>query len=307
MNSVRQKIVAFGGLGILFLFLVLMASGLVAGQIEKGEAQEAAAETAAEEIEEDAPEHEPKVLYFLKGHKMAGAGKRFPEDLSGAGYLCRDLDLTEAGEVPEDAALVLICGPLTDISEEEEAALEAYAGGGGDLMVFLDGDSMVLPNLEKFLAGYGVTVVNGVFLDPKEGYFEEYETLLLCDLYYSELTKDLTDLKKRYPMPMSRVFLAEKVADSLRMEPVLQTSEEACVYSFEETGKWNAEGFFEPGETGKYLTGVWIRRKEKTGTSDLVLFGSVQMLAAADTINTEEDPWGDPVELLTEVVMSLTK
>lgn len=304
MSSVRRKIIAFGGLGILFLFLVLMGSRYLMGHMGTGEEDETVAQTVSEETVESEAADEPKILYYLMGHKMAETGMRFPEKLTQAGFLCRELDLTEAGEVPEDAALILICGPLTDISEEEEAALEAYAGGGGDLMVFLDGDSMVLPNLEKFLAGYGVTVVNGVFLDPKEGYFEEYETLLLCDLYYSEMTKKAASLKKRYPMPMCRAFLVDD-GDGLRTEPILQTSGEACIFSFaEESG--SKEGAFEAEDTGKYLTAAWIRRKEEKGNSDLVVFGSAQMMITADQMDPE-DPWGDPVELLTEVVMSLTK
>ncbi|MBR1440738.1 MAG: Gldg family protein [Lachnospiraceae bacterium] len=304
MNSVRRKVIAFGALSILFLFLILMGSRFVMGKMEQGRADETAVQTALEETAESEAVDEPKVLYFLMGHKMAGTGMRFTTELTQAGFLCRELDLTEAGEVPEDASLLLICGPLTDIGEEEEAALEAYAGGGGDLMVFLDGDSMVLPNLEKFLAGYGVAVKNGVLLDPKEGYFEEYEPLLLCDLYYSEMTKRVAAMKKKYPMPMSRAFLIDDGA-GLRTEPILQTSGEAYIFSFAEESGSN-EASFREEETGKYLTAAWIRRKEKKGNSDLVVFGSAQVLIAADQMEPE-DLWGDPVELLTEVVMNLTK
>ncbi len=304
MSNMKRKILAFGGLGILFLFLVLMGSRYLMGQMGTGKEDETAVRTASEETVESEAVKEPKVLYFLTGHKMADTGIRFSEELTQAGFLCRKLDLAEEGEVPEDASLVLICGPLTDIGEEEEAAVEAYAEAGGDLMVFLDGDGMVLPNLEKFLAGYGVAVQNGVLLDPKEGYFEEYEPLLLCDLYYSEMTKRIADRKKRYPMPMSRAFLIDD-GEGLRTEPVLQTSGEAYIFSFEgESG--SKEGDFAAEETGKYLTAAWIRRKEKKGNSDLVVFGSAQMLITADQMDPE-DLWGDPVDLVTEVIRNLTK
>ncbi len=304
MSSVRRKVIAFGVLCILALFLLLMLFRFFMEKMEQGEENETAVQTVSEESASNSAADEPKVLYFLMGHNMAGCGMRFTTELTQAGFLSRKLDLTEAGEVPEDVSLLLICGPLTDIGEEEENALEAYAGAGGDLMVFLDGDAMVLPNLEKLLAGYGVAVVNGVLLDPKEGYFEEYETLLLCDLYYSEMTKRVAAMKKKYPMPMSRAFLIDDGA-GLRTEPILQTSGEAYIFSFAEESGSN-EASFKEEETGKYLTAAWIRRKEKKGNSDLVVFGSAQVLIAADQMDPEA-PWGDAVELLTEVVMNLTK
>ena len=144
---------------------------------------------------------------------------------------------------------------------------------------------------------------NGVLLDPGEGYFEEYETLILCDLYYSEMTKKIADLKKKYPMPMSRAFLLDGDGEGLRTEPVLQTSEEAYIYYFDGTEE-TAESVSESGDSGKYQAAVRVRKKENKGVSDLVLFGSAQMLAAADTANSE-DPWEDPVELLLEVVTYL--
>ena len=105
-------------------------------------------------------------------------------------------------------------------------------------------------------------------------------------------------------MPMSRAFLIDD-GDGRRTEPILQTSGEAYIYSFEgENG--SKEGAFEAEETGKYLTAAWIRRKVKKGNSDLVVFGSAQMLITADRMDPEA-PWGDPVELVAEAVMNLTK
>ena len=143
MMTTRRKTIAFGALGILLLFLILMAGRSVLKQTDtaRGEEGETAAETDLEEPAETAKEDRPGTVYFLKDHKMAGAGKLFPEALSQAGFLCKDLNLAETGVVPEDASLLIICGPLTDIGEEEEAALTTYGIAGGDLMVFLDGDS----------------------------------------------------------------------------------------------------------------------------------------------------------------------
>ncbi len=88
------------------------------------------------------------------------------------GYTVKTIDLT-LEDIPEDATMLVISDPAYDFSKgapgsgviAEIEKLERYLSEGGNLMVFLDGPSTNLPNLEGFLAEWGVTCEDAVLRD----------------------------------------------------------------------------------------------------------------------------------------------
>ncbi len=113
---------------------------------------------------------EKKKIYFVSGH-----GEHPIEDFGKDGYstvkssLEKDnyevdkLVLLEKGEVPQDAAVVVIAGPRKDFLPEEVKALEAYINRGGHLLVMLD--PYYDAGLKKFLNSYGFELSNDVVVD----------------------------------------------------------------------------------------------------------------------------------------------
>jgi ABC-type uncharacterized transport system involved in gliding motility auxiliary subunit len=76
------------------------------------------------------------------------------------------------GEVPKDAAAVIVAGPRTAFLEPETAALQKFLAGGGRALILLD---PVLPGpgappddygLGALLGTYGVKVANDIVIDP---------------------------------------------------------------------------------------------------------------------------------------------
>ena len=115
-------------------------------------------------------------VYFLQGH-----GEKEPEDTERDGYsavsgsLRRDnytverLVLAQQNDVPEDATVVLIAGPTTDVLPAEADALRRYLAQGGKLMVLLDPlfgpQAAPLPNLEAIVREWGIDPGNNVVVD----------------------------------------------------------------------------------------------------------------------------------------------
>ena len=115
-------------------------------------------------------------VYYLQGH-----GEREPNKTERDGYsavsgsLRRDnymverLVLAQMKEVPDDATVVLIAGPTSDILPAEADALRRYLARAGKLMVMLDppigANAAPLPNLEAILKEWGVTPGNNVVVD----------------------------------------------------------------------------------------------------------------------------------------------
>ncbi|MBI2433900.1 MAG: Gldg family protein [Candidatus Hydrogenedentes bacterium] len=110
---------------------------------------------------------QPKA-YFLHGHSEREVGDKEGEDGAAAfvdllqkeAYKVEVLDIDpNRPEVPEDCSILIINGPKSDLLPQEIAALEAYAGRGGRLLVLLNplsqrqGGLAPTPNLVSWLQG----------------------------------------------------------------------------------------------------------------------------------------------------------
>ena len=115
-------------------------------------------------------------VYFLQGH-----GEKESDDTERDGYsavsasLGRDnytvepLVLAQQNDVPDDATVVLIGGPTTDVLPAEADALRRYLARGGKLMVLLDPpvgpQAAPLSNLEAVVREWGIDPGNNVVVD----------------------------------------------------------------------------------------------------------------------------------------------
>ncbi len=120
---------------------------------------------------------QPKVVYFLSGHGERDLRDEHPDSgftrlraaIIDDFYEVKFISLAETGQVPEDASVVAICGPKTDLLPNELQALDAYIRGGGSLVVFIDFDGS--PSLVTFLQQYGVNLPSLIVLDPQNRMF----------------------------------------------------------------------------------------------------------------------------------------
>ncbi|MGH7805722.1 MAG: GldG family protein [Candidatus Binatia bacterium] len=103
-----------------------------------------------------------KVVYFLTGH-----GEHDIEDsdrrkgytsvrsvLTDEFYEVKPLALVGGNDIPEDASVVVIAGPRTDLLQDEIVKLDAYVRRAGNLMCLIDPGTS--PALGAQLARYGI-------------------------------------------------------------------------------------------------------------------------------------------------------
>jgi hypothetical protein len=117
---------------------------------------------------------EQRAVYFTIGHGERPMEKG-PESLSVLGSAIeqgigpvRPLRLMQ-GEIPEDAAAIVIAGASIDFFDFELQLLEQYLEAGGKMFVMLDpvvrkGSSIA--NLVRFLEKYGVFALEEIIVDP---------------------------------------------------------------------------------------------------------------------------------------------
>lgn len=94
-------------------------------------------------------------VYFLEGHGEAALDdvSQLRANLANYNYNSDSLNLINAESVPEDACIVVICGPQKDITDEELQKLLAYAKTGGNISLLLspnDG-AFAYKNLEQLM------------------------------------------------------------------------------------------------------------------------------------------------------------
>jgi ABC-type uncharacterized transport system involved in gliding motility auxiliary subunit len=115
-------------------------------------------------------------VYYLQGHGEREPNKTERDGYSAVSgslrndnYMVERLVLAQMKEVPDDATVVLIPGPTTDILPTETDALKRYLARGGKLMVMLDppigANAAPLPNLEGILKEWGITPGRNVVVD----------------------------------------------------------------------------------------------------------------------------------------------
>lgn len=170
-------------------------------------------------------EDQPK-LYVLEGHGEAELPQVFREQLEKENMELNQFSLLTADAVPEDADGILIYGPSSDISAEEEGMLSEYAAGGGKLMVLAGPvEDGTLTNLYSLLKAYGVEAVDGIVVDPDRTHYAfQAPYVLLPDLFSSEITDPLIEENYYAIMPIAQ-GLTVTDTESGRVTELLGTSE----------------------------------------------------------------------------------
>jgi ABC-type uncharacterized transport system involved in gliding motility auxiliary subunit len=122
-------------------------------------------------------EGQAKKIYFVQGHgehDIANTDRRvgysgISDALKSDNFEVLPLPLAQAGKVPDDATVVALAGPKTDLLAPEVDALRAFLKKGGKLLMFLDppdkADASPLPNLVALAKEWGIDVGTNIVVD----------------------------------------------------------------------------------------------------------------------------------------------
>ena len=120
----------------------------------------------------DVTTEERPVVYNLVGHNKYSTDYfyLFLNDLYNEAYDVNDLDLLTAGEVPEDCSVLMITSLAEDITTAERDSILKYIDKGGKIILFTDPNSTgkEMPNFQKVLDEYGISISKGVMLEQDE-------------------------------------------------------------------------------------------------------------------------------------------
>jgi len=111
-----------------------------------------------------------KKIHFLTGHGERALDTTGENDLSEAKKLLQNKHydpqsflLMRAEDVPDDCAILVVCGPEKDLTEPELEAIERYIEKGGRMLMMIDPETA--PSLKPFLERYGIVLGDDVIVD----------------------------------------------------------------------------------------------------------------------------------------------
>jgi len=178
-----------------------------------------------------------RVVYVVQGHgepELTNTDRAgFSEAraaLERANYEVRPLALAREGRVPDDAAVVILAGPRTELLPPALDALDAYVGRGGKLLVMAT-PTILAPTptadpLKRFLARYGVELGDNLVIEvnpigrlfgigPEVPIVQQYET--------HPITRDLGGISTLFPLTRT-VTPAAKPPAGVVVQPLARTS-----------------------------------------------------------------------------------
>jgi len=142
-----------------------------------------------------------------KAYIVGGHGRDTAQDiktaLTGEDYAVSSLNLL-AGDVPDDASVILMPNPERDLSNDEVNKLDKYFDKGGKgVFLFMAGLGK-LPNLENYLSEWGVQVNDDLVIEHDSNKFmNPYPYILFPDMQSHDITSKLLNQSIVFVAPQS--------------------------------------------------------------------------------------------------------
>lgn len=168
----------------------------------------------------------PKV-YVLTGHGESELSSTFTDSLEKANIETEEFSLLNVDEIPEDADMILINSPTSDLSSEEVTMLEDYIENEGHLLV-LSGplqDDTDLSNLRGIIESLGVSINDGVVVEGNRDYYAFSQPyILLPEIESSDITDALINEKSNVIVPIASGLTVDSSSSSYTVTSLLTTS-----------------------------------------------------------------------------------
>jgi len=201
-------------------------------------------------------------VYFTQGHRefpIDGTETGFTQAataLEEQGYAVQPLDLSETGQVPEDASLVVVAGPAEEFFDAEVEALNEYLDNGGSVMLLID--PRTNPRLGALLDDWGVTLDDRIVLDTSgTGQLVGLGPAapLVTDYPDHPITSDFGGGRSFFPLV--RPVNVEEVPNVMAT-PILESNPQSRAEAITEEGELEFDPEAVP--TGPYALGVALSR-----------------------------------------------
>jgi ABC-type uncharacterized transport system involved in gliding motility auxiliary subunit len=172
-----------------------------------------------------------KKVYFLTGHGERGAKESDKgsfslarQALANEGLEVQDLNLMTQGQIPADAATVILAGPNRPLFSNEISVLQEYLNKGGRVLVLLEPQKDA--GLKELLAGYGIVPDDRMILDDNQvsrALGASVTMPLVIQYGNHRITQDFSNVVTIFPLARP-LFLAKELPPAVQVTPLAITT-----------------------------------------------------------------------------------
>lgn len=174
-----------------------------------------------------------KTLYVLQGEgeaplddfTRAGLGTA-KQALTGKGFDVKPLYLVKTGQVPDDAAAVIVPSPTKDLLPQELGALDRYYRGGGKLLIMVDPQTPA--SVRSWLGSeFHVRAPGGLVIDPVSRLLGgDFAVPIVTQYPYNDITQTFT---LATAFPVSTPLEPEAKVTTVTITPIAKSSDASYV------------------------------------------------------------------------------
>ena len=216
-----------------------------------------------------------KMLYFTYGHGESVSDSAL-SILQDNLYAVDEVNLADTGAVPEDAAALIISGPMSDFAESETKALESYMQEGGCLLVMLNPGYN--GGLSDFLQTQSMKIDEGVIVDPSSYVVPRMNVLLVDE------NRNLFSLSKLFFPDAAAVVPLQDLPEGRVLVPLVWSKEDSWV----DTDEADIEEFTynsETDEKGTFAVGLVAYNEQDTSGSRIAVLGDSDFITESNILN----------------------
>lgn len=238
-------------------------------------------------------------MYFVAGHGEDTLDSGFTTAIEKENITYETITLMDYDTVPEDAELIMIHAPENDFSADDAQKVISYLNQGGKAIITTRFTSEKLPNFEKILEAFGLTLQNGYAVDTNQGHYYQTPIYLLPDVSYCDETNGLTGNYTYLLTPYALGVEVPESTDEISYTTILSGSEDSIVKTNVETATTynKEEGDFD----GPVCLGVRADKSVGDKTATLYVYTSAQMF----TDNVDSAVAGNNKQLFSNMLSIL--
>jgi ABC-2 type transport system permease protein len=218
------------------------------------------------------------IAYTLEGHGEAALPTDLTDLIAKENITVNSLSLLSKDAVPEDADVLIINAPTSDLGEDEAKIIQTYLENGGHLLLTTNFSDKAMPNLASLMGGYGVEAVNGIVVEGDQNHsLRGYSHYLVPVIGSHEITSPLTQGKMYVLMPVTHgIRIIDSHRSTLSITSLLTTSDSA----YSKPNAYTATTLEKEAgdENGPFDLGVAISESYNGKEARLVWFGTSQFL-----------------------------
>lgn len=111
-------------------------------------------------------------MYTVRGHGETELPESYKTAVTKDNVTLESLALTETDEIPEDASLILINAPRSDLSDDELQMLNSYLNRGGSMLLVTQPlETGRLANFDLLMERFGVRACDGIVFEDNDRYY----------------------------------------------------------------------------------------------------------------------------------------